>query len=208
MVDRPLQVCLDARMQHGRHGGIQHVVESLAQAFSNFHDDSERYRFLVRSVEEAQWLAPLYVRPLFLLLIDDDRHRGPGPVGRVVHAYAVGWAMGAGPAVGAKRPRANIEVVHLTIQQAFRTDLPHIYMPHDLLHRHCPHTLTREDLRYREYLYGWYCRHADVVVSSTEWGAADLTQAYGVPADRIAVEPLGSALGSLDEGGSPCCCFA
>jgi glycosyltransferase involved in cell wall biosynthesis len=63
---------------------------------------------------------------------------------------------------------------------------------HDLAYLHLPGTVSAASLRYRE-LVPRSVRRAAVVVTPSQATADAVSEAYGVPADRLAVTPLGVA---------------
>jgi glycosyltransferase involved in cell wall biosynthesis len=89
----------------------------------------------------------------------------------------------------------EVDLIHFTVPQAFLTELPSIYQPHDLLHRHYPEQFGRLHATYRERTYRAFCERANIVVVMTEWGRADLLAAYDLAPDRVAVVPWAPVAG-------------
>ncbi|HEC14106.1 MAG TPA: glycosyltransferase family 1 protein [Acidiferrobacteraceae bacterium] len=86
----------------------------------------------------------------------------------------------------------NIDVVHFGWPGTFPTNLPYIYEPHDLQHRHYPEFFSKEVLRWRDKIYGPACLGAAFVVCGSWWTKRDIMKQYGVPSERIAVIPRSS----------------
>jgi glycosyltransferase involved in cell wall biosynthesis len=90
--------------------------------------------------------------------------------------------------------RAGVELMHFPIQDAFVTDLPSIYQPHDLQHLHFPEFFGRWERERRERVYRTHCERAEMVVAMTSWGKRDLIDRYGLPDAKVCVVPWGSVL--------------
>jgi glycosyltransferase involved in cell wall biosynthesis len=90
----------------------------------------------------------------------------------------------------------GVDLIHFTTPQAYLTDLPSIYQPHDLLHRHFPEQFSPVHARYRDHAYRTFSQRASVVAVMTEFGRNDLREAYGLPADRMAVVPWAPVAGT------------
>jgi glycosyltransferase involved in cell wall biosynthesis len=95
--------------------------------------------------------------------------------------------------------REGVEVMHLTYQFGFRTDVPTIYHPHDLQHLHYPHYFDPLEFEMRELYYRGLCAQATVVAVSSNWTKNDLIGSYGLSADKIQVVPLAPLLSAYAE---------
>ena len=84
--------------------------------------------------------------------------------------------------------------MHFPIQDAFTTELPSIYQPHDLQHLHFPEFFSRWERERRERIYRTHCERAEMVVAMTSWGKRDLIEHYGLPDEKVRVVPWGSVL--------------
>src|SRR6202011_3853124 len=69
------------------------------------------------------------------------------------------------------------DIVHFTIQTAFRTSVKSLYHPHDLQHLHLPAMFSDRDIRIREHRYRTFCDQASLVPVASSWGRDDLIQA-------------------------------
>jgi glycosyltransferase involved in cell wall biosynthesis len=98
--------------------------------------------------------------------------------------------------------RAGVDLVHFPVQDAFVTDLPSIYQPHDLLHLHHPEFFSDWERERRERIYRTHCERAELVVAMTSWGKRDLVERYGLPDERVAVIPGASVLWEYPEPSS------
>ncbi|HYE17133.1 MAG TPA: glycosyltransferase family 1 protein [Tepidisphaeraceae bacterium] len=207
----PLHVAIDGRLFGGKSGGIEQVVIGLVDALSHLTDGHERYTILAYP-KSHDWLAPYVRGPCRMLLATAVRGR-PSTQGQSVRALP-----GAPPRIPPFRreptlslrarrranlstsdgtlERLNVDVVHFVLQRAFFTEVPSIYHPHDLLHRHLPHLLTRRERAKRDVMLGSFCHQARVVSVTSSWVKRDLTAQFGTPPEKIAVVPLTGSLGA------------
>jgi glycosyltransferase involved in cell wall biosynthesis len=192
----PLRVGIDARLGAGRFGGVEQVVIGLAAALSRLEDGDEEYVFLAHP-EHDDWIRPYLGGPCRLL------HSRRSYLNRrsraLVRAVAermprVGVRFAVRPSDGTVE-RAGVDVMHFPIQDAFRTELPSIYQPHDLQHLHLPELFSRWERARREAVYRTHCDRATLVVAMTSWGRRDFIESYGLAADKVTVVPGGSILG-------------
>jgi glycosyltransferase involved in cell wall biosynthesis len=85
-------------------------------------------------------------------------------------------------------------VMHFVRQQAFTTEVPSIYQPHDLAHLWRPDLFDEATRAARELQYRAFCEQASLVVAMTEWGRRDLQDRYGLPGAKLAVVPWAPVL--------------
>lgn len=192
---KPLRVCIDARLGAGQFGGVEQVVIGLATAFSRLEDGDEEYLFLTHRGHD-DWIRNYVSGPCRLL------HPRRGYLNR--RSRAVGRALiERVPGVGVRfavRPsdgtveRAGVEVMHFPIQDAFTTEVPSIYQPHDLQHLHLPELFSGWERARREAIYRTHCERAMLVVAMTSWGRQDFIRNYGLPEEKVTVVPGGSVL--------------
>ncbi|HSI32007.1 MAG TPA: glycosyltransferase family 1 protein [Tepidisphaeraceae bacterium] len=205
----PLHVAVDGRLFGGKSGGIEQVVIGLTDALSQFTDGDERYTILAYP-KSHDWLGPYVRGPCKLLLTTAVRPNRPGHSTRALPAAPprMGYFPNQ-PALSLRaRRRANlstsdgtierlgVDVIHFVLQRAFFTEVPSIYHPHDLLHRHLPHLLTRRERAKRDVMLGSFCHQARVVSVTSSWVKRDLTAQFGTPPEQIAVVPLTGSLGA------------
>jgi glycosyltransferase involved in cell wall biosynthesis len=197
MAAEQLRVCIDARVDPTRDGGIVGVLFGLAHGLSQLRDGDEEYVFLVPA-EGAPWLEPYAEPGTFLRTTTNWAGSARSIVERVPGARPA-WqtAKGFRPMRWAPIPKsdgtleaASVDLVHFVAQSAFTTDVPSIYHPHDLQHVHLPEFFTRFQRRRRELEYGTFCRRAETVAVSTEWIRRDVIDHFGLPEEKVAVVPL------------------
>ena len=191
----PLRVCIDARLRAGRFGGVEQAVIGIAAGLSKLRDGDEEFLFLTHPGEE-DWIRPYLSGPCRLLPTRRGRlQRTARAIGRGVAERAPG----IGPRFALRVSdgtveRAGVDLVHFPIQDAFLTELPSIYQPHDLLHLHHPEFFSAWERERRERIYRTHCERAEMVVAMTSSGRRDLLERYGLPDDKVGVVPWGSIL--------------
>jgi glycosyltransferase involved in cell wall biosynthesis len=191
----PLRVCIDARLRGGRWGGVEQVLIGVASGLSALEDGDEEFLFLINPGEE-DWIRPYVSGPCRLLATRRGRLQ------RRARAISRGLAERA-PRFGTRFAvrssdgtveRAAVDLVHFPIQDAFVTDLPSIYQPHDLLHVHQPAFFSDWERERRERIYRTHCERAQMVVAMTSWGKRDLITHYRLSDEKVRVVPWGSVL--------------
>jgi glycosyltransferase involved in cell wall biosynthesis len=193
----PLRVCVDARLGHGISGGVEQVVVGLAAGLSKLEDGDEEYLFLVHP-DQDEWIRPYVKGPCRLLYSGLEYPGQPGFVRMVRHTarrwipFLRGWGVVLGS--DGTIERAEVDVVHFPMPEAFRTDVTSIYQPHDLQHLHLPELFPRAERQRREVVYRTHCEAAELVVMMTSWGRRDLLRHYGLPDERVTVVNWGSAI--------------
>lgn len=195
----PVRVCLDARLVSGDRGGVEQVIIGLADGLSRLADASDEYLFLVDR-EHADWLEPYVGGPCRLLVSEDSLRAGrASPLGGRGRRAVARLRRGLGhPA--ARRPtglpradraveRADVDLMHFTMQVGFRTNIPSIFQPQDLQHVHLPEFFSPETLAERDIVYRALCEQAAMVVANSRWGKRDLVDGFGVPDNKVEIVP-------------------
>jgi glycosyltransferase involved in cell wall biosynthesis len=196
-----LRVCIDARLPGAMFGGIEQAIIGLAAGLSRLDDGGEEYLFLTHP-DHDEWIRPYLkgpCRPLHTRM----EYPGQGGIPRVRKALRERLLpRGLERAVIASDgtpERAGAEVMHLAVQEAFLTEIPSIYQPHDLQHLHLPDRFSRRSRKRREIVYRAHCERAALVVAMTSWGRRDLIDRYGLPPEKVGVIPWGSMLSEYPE---------
>lgn len=201
-----LRVAIDARLTSGVAGGVESVLIGLAHGLAGLDDGAERYLFLCRG-DSTSWLEP-YLGANADILIARSRAR-PGRTSRVrgvAKRVAPGartlWRRrpvlpleripGPGPSDGTIEG-ARARVVHFVVQDAFLTDLPSIYQPHDLQHIHLPAFFSARERAVTDRRYRLLCEQAAMVAVTSQWGRQDLLKQYGLPPAKVRVIPWAPA---------------
>ena len=209
----PLRVCIDARTAGTEAGGVGTFALSLARAISDLSDGNEEYFFLVNDGDGprlegriGRQIKIIEAQPHSHALI--DRIAAHTPYGkRIWHRLRLslnhfGYALGHSiPETDGRVEREKIDVIHFTTQLGFVTDIPFIYHPHDLQHRHLPQFFGRAERSLRDYSYRTLCQRAAVVSVVSQWVKRDLQSAFNLSDSKIRIvhfapEPLGSLASS------------
>lgn len=191
----PLRVCIDARLGAGRFGGVEQVVIGLAAALSRLEDGDEEYLFLTHR-EQDDWIRQYVFGPCRLLhsrrsyLNRRSRALARGVIERVP---GIGVRFAVRPSDGTVE-RAGADLIHFPFQDAFTTEVPSLYQPHDLQHLHLPELFSGWERARREAIYRTHCERAALVVAMTSWGRRDFIENYGLPPEKVTVVPGGSVL--------------
>ena len=191
----PLRVCIDARLGAKRFGGVEQVLIGVASGLSALTDGDEEYLFLT-TPEHEDWLVPYLGGPCRVL------HPSQGYARRRARAIGRGLAERI-PRVGTRFSvrrsdgtieRAGADVVHFPFQDAFTTEVPSLYQPHDLQHLHLPEHFSRWARGRRETIYRTHCERASAVVTMSSWGRRDFIDRYGLDPGKVWVVPGASVL--------------
>jgi glycosyltransferase involved in cell wall biosynthesis len=192
-----LRVGIDARLGRGLSGGVEQIVIGLATALARIAEDGEEYLFVVHPDQE-EWIRPHLGGRCRVL---HSRMEYPGQPGLFRELRRA--ARRRSPLRNHRRElmrsdgtieRAGVEVMHFPFQEAFMTEVPSIYQPHDLQHLHLPELFSAYERERREVVYRTHCERAALVVAMTSWGRSDLIERYGLPDEKVAVVPGGSVL--------------
>src|SRR6266511_2582661 len=196
----PLRVGIDARIGAGQFGGVEQVLIGIAAGLSKLGEGDEEYLFLTHP-ERDEWLPPYLSGPCRRLAPRRSyaNRRARAITRGVAERIPVfGLRHAVRPSDGTIE-RAGVDLMHFPIQDAFRTDVPSIYQPHDLLHLHFPELLGPWLRERREQVYRAHCERAAMVVAMTSWGKRDLVDHYGLPEEKVCVVPWGSVLWEYPE---------
>jgi glycosyltransferase involved in cell wall biosynthesis len=193
----PLRVCIDARLAAGMSGGVEQVVIGLATGLSKLTDGDEEYFFLTHP-EQEDWIKP-YLGQNSRILRSKLEYPGQGglvPTVRRAMRERVGFVRRRSAVLHSDGgiERAGIDVVHFPMQEAFVTEVPSVYQPHDLQHLHLPEMFSPAERERREIVYRTHCERAALVSMMTSWGKRDVIKHYGLPESKVAVVTWGSIL--------------
>lgn len=198
-------MCIDARLEAGA-GGVRQVVIGLAHGLSRIGDGSEEYMFLVHE-GETSYLEPYVAGPARFLALPPKpdapswRRLARAARSRLNEAVPAGRLLWGKVPASLFRPavpnpsdgrieQAGADVMHFTAQEAFLTNVPSIYHPHDLQHLHLPQFFSARERRDREILYRAFCEQARMVAVSSTWTKWDVVRHYGLPDVKVRVVPL------------------
>lgn len=197
----PLRVCLDARVLPGKSGGLEQFVIGLANGLSSLCDGDEEYLFLVNE-ECGDWITPYLGGACRLLILQGSRAQRlrRSVISAPAVRYAWDWlspffgqATVSLPVSDGTVERAGVEVMHMTLQLGFLTDLPTIYHPHDLQYIHLPQYFSRRQRLTSDAYLRTLSHRANLVAVASSWCKQDVMRQYGIAEEKIAVIPLAPA---------------
>jgi glycosyltransferase involved in cell wall biosynthesis len=191
-------VCIDARLADGVPGGIQQELVGLAAGLSGLTDGEEEYLFLAEE-GSTEWLVPHLGGRCRLATC---RCRGwKASARRFVPRRLDRLALWGASFLPVEVPPSNglvegtgARVVHFALQQGLATEVPSIYTPQDLQHRHFPGFFSRHEITWREAMYPALCRQAARVVALSRWGKRDLAEQFGLDEGKVHVIGLAPAV--------------
>ena len=205
-------IAVEARITPVVQGGVEQVVVGLAHGLSALTDGNESYVFV--TTEDDDWLRPHVNGPCEIVHAPVEEVPLHSRVAERLPRLASIWGhtkrlIVSGNAAPAVPPpaipssdgtveRLGASVVHFTMQVAYLTSVPSIYQPHDLQHLHFPEFFSPEAIAWRELNYRAFCKQARMVTVTTQWGKRDLTEHYGLPADKVVVIPLAPAISNYE----------
>lgn len=203
MTQRPLRVCLDARLRDGEAGGVQQFVMGLASGLSRLRDGDEEYLFLSRPDSRA-WLLPHLsggcrtldvVRPEWHQSFWSRAAWAPFAGARalvfqsLVHSRLGGLLRTPLADSDGAVERSGADVMHFTVQDGFRTAVPSIYQPYDLQHLHLPQFFSPYVKRWRGARYAPLSAAARAVVVMSSWVKEDVIRHFQLPPEKVRVIP-------------------
>jgi glycosyltransferase involved in cell wall biosynthesis len=204
-----MKVAIEARLPDpSGSGGVSQAVISLASALSNLKDCRPGEEFIFITLESAgNWLDAYVSGPCRLhkipLTWKNRLARSPlGPAAKAVQSAGHRLRPPSPPGIVSSdgiAERLGAQLIHFPSQDAYLTDLPNIYQPHDLQHVHLPQFFPAEELAWRRLAYPLYCAKAATVLVESTWTKQDVMQQYAIPADRVAVCPFPPATSGYRE---------
>ncbi|WP_109487971.1 glycosyltransferase family 4 protein [Occallatibacter savannae] len=198
---RPLRVCLDARVNPGKSGGLEQFVIGMAAGLSSLCDGDEEYHFLVDR-ESSSWLTPFLGGRCRLLETRRPESQNLKRSIASIRSVRLVWDW-VSPALGdvtvtvpvsdGTIERAQIDVMHMTLQLGFITDIPSIYHPHDLQYLHLPRYFSRRQRLASRVYQRTLSNRAKLVAVSSTWCKQDVVHQYGISDEKVKVVPLAPA---------------
>jgi len=197
-----LHVAIDVPIRSGGHvGGVEQFVLGLVSGLSERDDDIEYT--VVTHPGDPDWLSPY---------VGDEITFVPrpwsGPVERVR------WALGpiadvvepvVKPVIEAARSQSaggvgdaegffeslGVDLVHFPTQRYLNSELPTVYNPHDLQHRHYPENFSDRQLANRRETYRSGCEGSAAVDVPSSFTKQDVVDAFDVTAKDVYAIPRG-----------------
>lgn len=201
---KSLSVCIDARLTDGSAGGVMQAVMGLASGISKLEDGDEEYLFLVYGGENA-WLRQYLGGACRILEVPLPHSPSwKNALKRIAPSARGRWQKLKGlagsrairvPVSNGIIERTSVDVMHFMLQDAFLTNVPSIYQPHDLQHLHFPKYFSGHERLAREIRYRAFCGQARAVAVMTRWSKRDISEHYGLPDEKVKVIPWAPVAG-------------
>jgi glycosyltransferase involved in cell wall biosynthesis len=206
-----LAVAINAQIDPSHAGGVESALRALIHHLA-VSEGSERYVLLgtARFADALRPLAgrnqlvepwPFPQRAKFRRMTPRWRglHARAGALSPAVDVAHWGWWHARRATTRLPTPKETdavlrgrgVEVVHFPYPTHFATELPYVYEPWDLQHRHHPDFFTAGERRWRDQTYWAGCEGAKLVITATRWTKADIAHQYGIGPHKIAVIPRG-----------------
>jgi glycosyltransferase involved in cell wall biosynthesis len=206
-----IKVCIDARIGPGEAGGVEQVILGMAQGFASLPEEDTEYHFLTYSSmrgllsKHAKNSANIHFDIIpresdFLLrkwtnLLPASLKFA---LKNVAH-HIFGDKLYKIPDDTDLFQAGNYDLIHFPAQQAFNTQLPNIYHPHDLQHVHLPQCFDEGTRKRKDFLYKKFCKQASLVAVTSTWVKNDLISHLGLVEGKVRVIPLAPINESLPE---------
>ena len=196
MTNRPLHICLDARIIGGMAGGVESMTIGTVSGLSALKDGDERYFVLVYP-DSVDWIKP-YVSNRCQFIYSSKPSYGAKwkktirslPLARrflpILSRKMRSTEFGVPKSDGVIE-QLDIDVIHFLHQESFLTDIPSIYHPHDLLHVHMPEFFSQWERVRREKNYRVFCEQSRTVIVASNWIKGDIVRHFELPDDKVNV---------------------
>lgn len=190
-----------ADLDEGVGGGVNQFTSSLVRSLLEGPEDDQRY-VLFLSSENLGWLDPVpsHVRvvpvPRQTIPRGWTRWRALGRrYGEAFSQLCKGSIRDARIAIAhlfrqhailtayAQTPW-KLDVIHFPFQDFAPVDVPFLFSPWDLQHRHLKDFWPKRVVRARDAYYWRGCELADWVMLGSEWAREDVIQQYGIPRSK------------------------
>jgi glycosyltransferase involved in cell wall biosynthesis len=207
-VSRRPRILIEAEVQPGSEGGIEHVLVGLVGALGRLDDGDEEY-VVVGPEHHSDWLAP-YLGPNQRLTAHwrprsrwESQKQLLGPARRPAGAL---WRRARRLAGGSPHPTSPTlqtsdgfyeslggDVLHITYPlHVFGTRMRSVLSMYDLQHRHHPEFFSPAHLAWRETVYPAAFAQARATVADSSCVKDDIVQQYATPCEQVFVAHLGS----------------
>jgi glycosyltransferase involved in cell wall biosynthesis len=199
---RAITVILNAQIPpNAGWGGVEPFTRALVEALGQL-DGPERY-IVVGHPRDPGWLVGdvlgpnqrLVAGPEPRLSAGERAKRMLGPLRKTMgRLWRATRDANLGPPQPSERrvPRSDgffealgADLIHFPYPAYFRTSLPAIYNPHDLLHRHHPDFFSVDEVAHRESIYRAGCTEAATVAAESTWAKHDIEQQYNIDPARV-----------------------
>jgi glycosyltransferase involved in cell wall biosynthesis len=196
MDGQTLRVAIDVTVTPESAGGVAQVILGLVRALGQLEDSSTLYKLVVASQAEQDFLKShlgnnqqfAFKTQSFAKRLQKKISRGGNTVARRLLGGDTSAPTSLPPSDGFFES-LECDVVHFPHQRFVRTNLPAVYNPHDLQHRHFPEFFGEAELVARDLLYRSGCEFADTVTVSSRWIKEDVIEQYQLDPDKVQIIP-------------------
>ncbi len=195
-----LRVAIDAQLPvDGKHGGVEQFLAGLIHALGKLDDGTEEYT-IIGHWRGASWLTPYLGANQRLVLGRhpplDSAKAWLGPMRGVIGSFLRKTRRALRGSYAVAIPESDgwyealgVDVLHFPYQFFVRCNLPTIFNPHDLQHRHLQ-LLDPAESAQRDALYATACFEARAVVADSIWGRDDIAMQYGIAPEKVYAIPM------------------
>jgi glycosyltransferase involved in cell wall biosynthesis len=199
---RKLDIAIDARLRSGVRGGVEQFIIGLVSGLSGL-ERSETYH-LICYEGQTDWIEP-YVSDDFKVetveMKDVDRRFYDALMQSSLNEVDPRPNLSDVDLIESDQLSGNeipgideFDAIHFPKQDAFKTDRPNLYHPHDIQHLHIPEYYPPRTYAHRERFYRLFCENATRVPVASSWIKRDLVEQYGLPESKVSVVPLAPPL--------------
>ncbi len=190
---------IDARLPDGDEGGTKTYIRSLAEALASQNRASLRVAWVV--LPFSSWWKPM-IGTTDHIFVDWDLPRLSSAalaklLPKKLLAFIKKAYFGSGAdirysSVAQKIKNLDFDLVHFPIQDAFYTDIPYLYHPHDLQHLHYPQYFDPSIVAHREKNWREFALKSAKVVCASQFIKQDLVSRWGIDSGAVEVLPISS----------------
>ena len=192
-------ILLDARIGNGVNPGVQSLIEGFATGLKELQLERAKIYWLTSS--DNSWLTKLIGFDQEVL-IDEPQHLYEMAVdvsaliddSRYEREYSVMSLDKRLPREPSQLYKIKPNLVQFFSQDAFVTNYPSIYHPHDLQHLYLSDNFSVEEIGWRNLAWPKYAGLASKVVVGSQHVANDINKYWGIPCQNIEKIELCSAL--------------
>ena len=215
-----IKIILDAQIiPSDKAGGMQPFISNLVQSLGKLQDGFEDY-IVITHWQYPEWLEPYLGNNQRIVQgpkpVEQSKNSvgeqfkrllGPlrAPVGEMWRWY-MGKICRSSPSYQPTIPDLSNfynaiggDVVHIPHQSYSRCSLPVIYNPHDLQHIHYPSFFEKNQIVWREMVYGVGCRESKAIIAESNWAKKDIIRNYKIDPKKVFTILRGSPTESLTQ---------
>ena len=188
-----MRVAINACLTDVGSGGVQQVILSMAEGFKDLNEsDIERIWIVYKGT--TWWRKSLPAG-------DDRIEISPpfGKLGLLLGQHFPNFTSYVRPYLSRLLPESStitrilserkVDLVHFPFQDAFKTNLPSVYNPHDFQQKYFPGYFTQAQLNHRKYIWREYAKSSKFIITETLQVARDARDEWGIDPAKLVVLP-------------------